>query len=131
MERRFDAIVLVPIAVVVGLGLGVTLTTGQFPTDAVSRVASMMVGVWIALIVIEMIVRMVADGVFKALYYPEPELEPNEGEPGELTVLLVRDGDVVGEMKSWDKPLDKGKRSFWASKLGRILARQRLFTSAK
>ena len=119
MSKRFDSIVIIPIAVVVGLGLGVTLTTGQFPAGMVSQVAGMMVGVWIGLFVLEMVFQMMTSAINDALYF-EPEEEPSVGAPGELTILLLRDGEVVSEVKSWDKPIDKGRREFWAKKLVKL-----------
>lgn len=124
MEKQFNAIVLTPISLVVGFATGVYVSGARVPTDVVSRAISLLLGVYIALVVIELFVRMVSDSIMGLLFH-EPESEPTEGAPGELTVLLVRDGDVVGEVKSWDKPLDRGKRDYWAKKLGRLLARRK------
>lgn len=124
MERRFDAIVLIPLTLIVGFALGIVVAGGNVPTDEINRAISLLVGAYIALIVIELVVRMVSDAIMSALFN-EPEAEPAEGAPGELTVLLVRDGDVVGEVKSWDKPMERGKRDYWAKKLGRLFARRK------
>lgn len=124
MEKRFDAIVMIPLTLIVGFALGIVVAGGNVPTDEINRAISLLVGAYIALIVIELIVRMVNDAIMGALFN-EPEAELPEGAPGELTVLLVRDGDVVGEVKSWDKPMERGKRDYWAKKLGRLFAKRR------
>jgi len=122
MEKRFDAIVLVPISLVLGLALGVSITTNQVPVELISQTTIALLGLYIAIVVIELLVHTVSDSVMKVLYY-EPEAEPADGAPGELTVLLIRNGEAVGQLRSWDKPLVRGKREYWAKKLGRILTR--------
>lgn len=124
MEKRFDAIVLIPVTLVVGFVTGVYVSGANVPTEIIGRSISLLLGVYIALVLIELFIRMVSDTVM-GLLFNEPEAEPREGAPGELTVLLVRDGDVVGEVKSWDKPMDRGKRDYWAKKLGRLFAKRR------
>lgn len=124
MEKRFDAIVLIPITLIVGFVTGIYVSGGNIPTEIISRSISLLLGVYIALVIIELFIRMVSDTIM-GLLFNEPEAEPREGAPGELTILLVRDGDVIGEMKSWDKPLERGKRDYWTKKLGRLLARRK------
>jgi hypothetical protein len=120
--KRFDAIVLVPISLVLGLALGVSITTNQVPIELIQQVTIALLGLYIAIVVIDLLIHTVSDGVMKVLYY-EPEEEPAEGAPGELTVLLIRNGEAVGQLRSWDKPLVRGKREYWAKKLGRIFSR--------
>ena len=122
MERRFDAIVLIPISLVLGLALGVSITTNRVPVELISQTTIALLGLYIAIVVIELLVHTVSDSVMKVLYY-EPEAEPADGAPGELTVLLIRNGEVVGNLRSWDKPLERGKREYWAKKLGRIFSK--------
>ena len=122
MEKRFDAIVLVPISLVLGLALGVSITTNQVPIELISQTTIALLGLYIAIVVIELLVHTVSDSVMKVLYY-EPEAEPADGAIGELTVLLIRNGEVVGNLRSWDKPLERGKREYWAKKLGRIFSK--------
>jgi hypothetical protein len=124
MEKRFDAIVLVPLSLVVGVAIGISLITGNVPIQFISQAASVLLATFIAIVVIDLLIGTVANAVLNVLFN-EPEEVPNTGAPGELTVLLVRDGDVVGELKSWDKPIIAGKRNFWANKLGRIFARRK------
>jgi hypothetical protein len=123
VEKRFDAIVLVPISLVLGLALGVSITTNQVPIELISQTTIALLGLYIAIVVIELLVHTVSDSVMKVLYY-EPEVEPADGAPGELTVLLIRNGEVVGNLRSWDKPLERGKREYWAKKLGRIFSKK-------
>jgi len=122
VEKRFDAIVLVPISLVLGLALGVSITTNQVPIELISQTTIALLGLYIAIVVIELLVHTVSDSVMKVLYY-EPEAEPADGAIGELTVLLIRNGEVVGNLRSWDKPLERGKREYWAKKLGRIFSK--------
>jgi len=122
VEKRFDAIVLVPISLVLGLALGVSITTNRVPIELISQTTIALLGLYIAIVVIELLVHTVSDSVMKVLYY-EPEAEPADGAPGELTVLLIRNGEVVGNLRSWDKPLERGKREYWAKKLGRIFSK--------
>jgi hypothetical protein len=128
VERRFDAIVLMPIAIVLGLALGLQLSTGQFPVELISQTISLVLGVWIAIIVVEMIVRMVFDAVLNLAYH-EPDWDKEEtpvGQKGELTVLLIRGDEVVGQLKSWDQIKDVKRRGALTNKLRRLLARQQL-----
>jgi hypothetical protein len=122
VERRFDAIVLVPISLVLGLALGVSIVTNEVPVELISQTTMALLGLYIAIIVLELLIRTVIDGVMKVLYY-EPDTEPAEGAPGELTVLLIRNGEAVGQLRSWDKPIERGKREYWAKKLGRIFTK--------
>ena len=122
MEKRFDAIVLVPISLVLGLALGVSITTNRVPIELISQTTIALLGLYIAIVVIELLVHTVSDSVMKVLYY-EPEAEPAEGAPGELTILLIRNGEAVGQLRSWDKPLVRGKREYWSKKLGRIFVK--------
>jgi hypothetical protein len=122
VEKRFDAIVLVPISLVLGLALGVSITTNRVPIELISQTTIALLGLYIAIVVIELLIRTVIDGTMKVLYY-EPDTEPADGAPGELTVLLIRNGEAVGQLRSWDKPLERGKREYWAKKLGRIFTK--------
>jgi hypothetical protein len=121
VKDQFNAIVLVPISLVLGFALGMSVTTNQMPVDLIGKVTVALLGLYIAIVVVELLVRTCMDAVMKVLYY-EPEEEPAEGAPGELTVLLIRNGEAVGQIRSWDKPLVKSKREYWAKKLGRIFA---------
>jgi len=122
VEKRFDAIVLVPISLVLGLALGVSITTNRVPIELISQTTIALLGLYIAIVVIELLVHTVSDSVMKVLYY-EPEAEPADGAPGELTILLIRNGEAVGQLRSWDKPLERGKREYWAKKLWRIFVK--------
>ena len=124
MEKRFDAIVLVPISLVLGLALGISITTNHVPIDLISQTTMALLGLYIAIVVIELLVHTVSDSVMKVLYY-EPEAEPADGAPGELIVLLIRNGEAVGQLRSWDKPLVRGKREYWSKKLGRIFTKSK------
>lgn len=123
MERRFDSIVLIPLSLVVGMASGIMVMTGNIPVELVNRAVTVLLAAFVALVVVELLIRTVSDAVLGALFFT-PEEEPGDGAPGELTVLLIRDGEVVGEVKSWDKPLGRGKRDYWAKKLGRLFARR-------
>jgi hypothetical protein len=124
MEKRFDSIVLVPLSLVIGFAAGIMVTTNNVPIDLINKAVTILLSTFVALVVIELLVHVVSDSVLGVLFAPEEPESEAEGAPGELTVLLLRDGDVVGEMKSWDKPLERGKRGYWIKRLGRIFARQ-------
>lgn len=124
MEKRFDAIVLIPLSLVVGMAAGIMVVTGNVPIEMVSKAVSVLLSAFVALVVIELLIRVVSDSILSVLFAPEEPESEGEGAPGELTVLLLRDGEIVGEMKSWDKPMDRGKRGYWIKKLGRIFARR-------
>jgi hypothetical protein len=124
MEKRFDSIVLVPLSLVIGFAAGIMVTTNNVPIDLINKAATILLSTFVALVVIELLVHVVSDSVLGVLFAPEEPEAKGEGAPGELTILLLRDGDIVGEMKSWDKPLKRGKRGYWIKRLGRIFARR-------
>jgi len=125
MERRFDAIVLLPISLVVGFAAGVYVVSGNIPMDIISQTATILLAAFVAIIMIELLIRTVIDGVLSVMHYDsdaERDERSNEraGERGELTVLLLRKGDVVGQMNSWEIPLPRKKSDYWIKKLSRI-----------
>jgi hypothetical protein len=122
LGRWFDtlSIALVPVALLIGIGFGIEFSTGQYPVDMVGKVIPVVVGSWIGIMIIWWLLDVVAGSLLEQLY-DESMREPNEGSPGELVLLLLRDGEVVQELRSWDKPIDRGKRMFWQKKLPRIL----------
>ena len=125
MERRFDAIVLVPLSLVVGFAAGVYVVSGNIPMDIISQTATILLAAFVAIIMIELLIRTVSDGVLSAMHYDsdaesDERSEERAGEQGELTVLLIRKGDVVGQMNSWEFPMPKKKSLYWLKKLGRI-----------
>jgi hypothetical protein len=110
------AVMLVPIALVIGTASGIAIATGKFPARFASQAIGMVVGAWIGILVLGLLL----DVVQAALIFPD-ENTSNEGAQGELTILLIRDGQVVGELHSWDKLINRQKRNYWAKKLGRLL----------
>ena len=131
LGRWFDtfSIALVPVAMLIGIGFGIEFSTGQYPVDMVGKVVSAVVGTWIGIMVIWWLVDVVAGGLIEQLD-AEANREPNEGSPGELVLLLIRDGEVVQEVRSWDKPIERGKRLFWQKKLPKILIKRTKQTEA-
>lgn len=125
LERWFDTlpIALVPVALIMGIGFGVQFSTGQYPADMVSRSVSATVGGWIGIMVVWWLLDIVAGGLIEQLN-AESTSEPSEGQPGELVMLLLRDGEVVQEVRSWDKPIDRGRRGFWTKRLARLLTKR-------
>ena len=125
MERRFDAIVLLPLSLVVGFAAGVYVVSGDIPITLISQTATILLAAFIAMIMIELLIRTISDGVLSAMHYDsdaerDDSSEERAGERGELTVLLLRKGAVVGQMNSWEIPLPKKKRDYWLKKLARI-----------
>ena len=125
MERRFDAIVLLPLSLVVGFAAGVYVVSGDIPITLISQTATILLAAFIAMIMIELLIRTISDGVLSAMHYDsdaerDESSEKSAGERGELTVLLLRKGAVVGQMNSWEIPLPKKKRDYWLKKLARI-----------
>lgn len=125
MGKRFDtiSICLIPIAIVVGIALGVQFTTGNFPTNIVSQAVTAISGVWIGFIVIWFLLDLVAGSLLDQMESMSMDDEPNKGAVGELTILTIRDGEVVGELRSWDKPMPQNRRAWWAKKLPKIVLR--------
>jgi hypothetical protein len=125
LGRWFDTlpVALVPVALLLGIGFGVQFTTGQYPNDMIGKAVAALVGGWIGIMVIWWLLDVVAGGLIEQLE-TESQLEPNEGQPGELVMLLLRDGEVVQEIRSWDKPADRGRRQFWAKRLPKLLTKR-------
>jgi hypothetical protein len=125
LGKWFDTlpIALVPVALILGIGFGIQFSTGQYPDDMIGKAVSALVGGWIGIMVIWWLLDVVAGGLIEQLD-TESTSEPNEGAPGELVMLLMRDGEVVQEVRSWDKPLDRGRRMFWQKRLPKILTRR-------
>jgi hypothetical protein len=125
LGQWFDTlpIALVPVALLLGIGFGVQFTTGQYPGDMIGKAVSATVGGWIGIMVIWWLLDVVAGNLIEQLD-TESTREPNEGQPGELVMLLLRDGEVVQEVRSWDKPIDRGKRGFWAKRLSKLLIKR-------
>jgi hypothetical protein len=131
MGKRFDtiSICLIPIALVVGIGLGVQFSTGQFPEGMVSQAVTAIAGVWIGFIVVWFLLDLIAGSLLDQMESMSMDGAPNEGAVGELTILAVRDGEVVGELRSWDKPMPKNRRAWWAKKLPKLVLRSRKATA--
>jgi hypothetical protein len=127
MGKRFDtiSICLIPIALVIGIGFGIQFTTGNFPENMVSRAVEAIAGSWIGLLVIWFLLDLVIGSLLDQLESTSMDSEPNEGAVGELTILAVRDGEVVGELRSWDKVMPKNRRAWWAKKLPKLVLRSR------
>lgn len=127
MGRRFDtiSIALIPIAIVVGIALGIEFSTGTFPANIVSQAVTAIAGVWIGFVVIWFVLDLIAGSLLEQMESMSMEGEPNEGAVGELTILAVRDGEVVGELRSWDKPMPKNRRAWWTKKLPKLVLRSR------
>jgi hypothetical protein len=127
MGKRFDtiSIALVPIALVVGIALGIEFSTGVFPASIVSQAVTAIAGTWIGFIVVWFVLDLIAGSLLDQMESMSMDDEPNEGAVGELTILAVRDGDVVGELRSWDKPMPKNRRAWWAKKLTKLILRSR------
>jgi len=130
MGRRFDtiSIALIPIAVVIGIALGVQFTTGNFPASIVSQAVTAIAGTWIGFIVIWFLLDLIAGSLLDQMESMSMDSEPNEGAVGELTILAVRDGEVVGELRSWDKPMPKNRCAWWLKKLPKLVLRGRKST---
>lgn len=130
MGKRFDtiSIALIPIAIVVGIALGVQFTTGNFPARMVEQAVTAIAGSWIGLVVIWFMIDLIAGSLLDQMESVSMDSEPNEGAVGELTILAVRDGEVVGELRSWDKPMPKNRRAWWAKKLPKLVLRSRKST---
>ncbi len=125
MGKRFDtiSIALIPIAVVVGIALGIQFSTGTFPVDIVQQAVVAIAGVWIGFLVIWFVLDLIAGSLLDQMESMSMAEEPNVGKPGELTILAVRDGEVVGELRSWDKPMPQNRRAWWSKKLPKLLLR--------
>jgi len=125
MGKRFDtiSIALIPIATVIGIALGVQFSTGNFPANMVSQAVTAIAGTWIGLVVIWFLLDLVAGSLLDQMESMSMDSEPNEGAVGELTILAVRDGEVVGELRSWDKPMPKNRRAWWTKKLPKLVLR--------
>ncbi len=125
LEKWFDTlpIALVPVALVMGIGFGVQFSNGQYPADMISRAVSAIVGGWIGIMIVWWLLDIVAGGLIEQLDR-ESTSEPNQGAPGELVLLLLRDGEVVQELRSWDKPADRGRRMFWQKRLPKLLIKR-------
>lgn len=130
MGKRFDtiSIALIPIAVVIGIALGVEFATGNFPASIVSQAVTAIAGTWIGFIVIWFVLDLVAGSLLDQMESMSMDSEPNEGAVGELTILAVRDGEVVGELRSWDKPMPRHRRAWWLKKLPKLVLRSRKAT---
>jgi len=125
LGKWFDtfSIALVPVAMLIGIGFGIEFSTGQYPVDMIGKVIPVVVGTWIGIMVIWWLIDIVAGSLIEQLDV-EANREPNEGSPGELVLLMLRDGEVVQELRSWDKPVDRSRRMFWQKKLPRILIKR-------
>jgi len=130
MGKRFDtiSIALIPIALVVGIALGIELSTGTFPAGMVSQAATAIVGTWIGFFTLWFVLDLIAGSLLDQMESISMDSEPNEGAVGELTILAVRDGEVVGELRSWDKPMPKNRRAWWTKKLPKLVLRSRKST---
>jgi hypothetical protein len=125
MEQKFDAIVIVPVSLGIGLALGLQLSIGHVPLEIVQQIATLALGAWIALVVVDLFVHVASNAILNAVNY-EPEATGDEltGERGELTVFLARNGEVIGEVKSWHVMPDRKRRGALTERLHRMLVKR-------
>jgi xanthosine utilization system XapX-like protein len=127
MGKQFDtiSIALIPIALVVGIAVGIQFSTGIFPADIVQQAVVAIIGIWVGFLVVWFVLDLIAGSLLDQLESMSMNEEPNAGKPGELTILAVRDGEVVGELRSWDKPMPQPRRAWWSKKLPKLILRGR------
>lgn len=112
--KNWFGILLISVAFFVGVGVG-----GQ--VDVIQLFPAVL-GSWIGLVVLAFFSETVIDAL--STVYAEPKQDEHLGDTQEIVILAVKQGEVVGELRTWGPSLAEGKRKFWAKKLPRIFTRR-------
>jgi hypothetical protein len=63
MRTRFDSIAMIPLTLVIGVALGIELSTGKFPLQFVERAAIVILGTWMALVTLDCLIWIIQETV--------------------------------------------------------------------
>jgi len=124
LSERFDVFVMLPATIVVGILAGLMIAGMPTPTDTARNVIFAFFGVYLGLVIFNMIMQILQSGMTDILdAIGGTSDKPDEsGEPGEIIVPLVRDEYVFGVVKLFNPiPNEQRRRPYEEKRLSRVI----------